>query len=51
MNLMNHGFTEKYLQAVQALAHVKALDAEHPELHIRLVHFRKTGALRPFPHA
>ena len=34
---------EKYLQAVQALNEARSLDAEHPELHIRTVEFRKTG--------
>jgi len=31
----------KNLQAVRALNHAKVVDADHPELHIRLVHFRK----------
>ena len=35
--------TEKYLQAVQALNRAKTLDAEHPQLHVRLVHLRTTG--------
>lgn len=35
--------SEKYLQAVQALNRAKALDAEYPQLHVRLVHFRTTG--------
>ncbi len=33
----------KYLQAAQALSRAKSLDAEHPEVHVRLVHLRKTG--------
>jgi peptide alpha-N-acetyltransferase len=36
---------EKYLQASKALALAAALDAEHPELHIRRVEFRQTGVL------
>jgi N-alpha-acetyltransferase 15/16, NatA auxiliary subunit len=32
---------EKYLQAVKALNIVHSLDAEHPELHIRLVDLRR----------
>ncbi|KAI0341366.1 N-terminal acetyltransferase A, auxiliary subunit [Trametopsis cervina] len=32
---------KKYLQAAQALSRAQALDAEHPELHIRLLHLRK----------
>ena len=32
----------KYVQAVRALKYAHALDAEHPELHVRLVDFRKT---------
>ena len=35
--------SEKYLQAVQALNRAKSLDAEHPQLHVRLVHLRTTG--------
>lgn len=35
--------TEKYLQAVQALSKAKGLDGAHPELHVRVLHFRKTG--------
>ncbi|KAF8271885.1 NMDA receptor-regulated protein 1-domain-containing protein [Lactarius quietus] len=31
----------KYLQAVGALSHAKVLDADHPELHVRHLHFRK----------
>ncbi|KAJ3482804.1 hypothetical protein NLI96_g6742 [Meripilus lineatus] len=33
---------EKYLQALRALTHAKDLDAEHPDLHVRLIRFRKT---------
>ena len=33
---------EKYLQAVKAHNSVRALDAEHPELHVRLAHLRHT---------
>ncbi|THH15248.1 hypothetical protein EW146_g5195 [Bondarzewia mesenterica] len=32
----------KYLQAVRALNFVKSLDAENSELHVRLLHFRRT---------
>ena len=35
---------EKYLQAVQALNRARAIDENHPELHVRLVHFKKTGS-------
>lgn len=42
-------FTEKYLQAVQALAHAKSLDPHNPELHVRLVHFRKLSKTLVFP--
>ena len=31
----------KNLQAIRALNRAKVLGAEHPELHVRLVHFRK----------
>jgi len=31
----------KYLQAIRALNRATVLDADHPELHVRLVHFRK----------
>jgi len=31
----------KYLQAIRALNRATVLDADHPELHARLVHFRK----------
>ncbi|KAH9990949.1 NMDA receptor-regulated protein 1-domain-containing protein [Russula compacta] len=31
----------KYLQAVRALKHANVLDADHPELHARCLHFRK----------
>ncbi|KAG5654558.1 hypothetical protein H0H81_000083 [Sphagnurus paluster] len=33
---------KKLLQAVKALNRARALQAEHPELHVRLVHFRQT---------
>ncbi|KAH9932197.1 NMDA receptor-regulated protein 1-domain-containing protein [Fomitopsis serialis] len=33
---------KKYLQAVKALNSAHALDPEHPELHLRLAHFRHT---------
>ena len=36
---------EKYLQAVQALNRARGLSEEHPELHVRLVHFKKTRKL------
>lgn len=32
--------TEKYLQAVKALNSAHALDADHPELHVRKAHFK-----------
>lgn len=35
--------SEKYLQAAQALSKARLLDAEHPELHVRAVEFRRTG--------
>jgi len=31
----------KYLQAVRALNHGRVFDPDHPELHVRTVHFRK----------
>ncbi|KAI9511423.1 NMDA receptor-regulated protein 1-domain-containing protein [Russula earlei] len=31
----------KYLQAIRALTRAKVLDANHPDLHVRLLHFRK----------
>ncbi|KAI0305165.1 NMDA receptor-regulated protein 1-domain-containing protein [Multifurca ochricompacta] len=31
----------KYLQAIRALNYAKGLDASHPELHVRCLHFRK----------
>ncbi|GBE89082.1 N-terminal acetyltransferase A complex subunit nat1 [Sparassis crispa] len=31
---------KKYLQAVKALNNARSLDSDHPELHIRLAHFR-----------
>jgi len=40
---------EKLLQAVRALNSAKSLDAEHPELHIRLIHCRRTAASLPHP--
>lgn len=33
---------EKHLQAVKALSYVHALNPDHPELHIRLIDFKKT---------
>ncbi|KAI0766255.1 NMDA receptor-regulated protein 1-domain-containing protein [Irpex lacteus] len=39
----------KYLQAAQALSRAKSLDAEHPEVHVRLVHLRKTVSSLPQP--
>lgn len=33
----------KYLQAARALKQANSLDADHPELHVRLVDFRKRG--------
>ncbi|KAH9835381.1 NMDA receptor-regulated protein 1a [Rhodofomes roseus] len=33
---------KKYLQAVKALNSARALDADHPELHLRVAHFRHT---------
>ncbi|KAL4251971.1 NMDA receptor-regulated protein 1a [Abortiporus biennis] len=37
----------KYLQAVKALTRAQALDSENAELHVRLVHFRKTISSLP----
>ncbi|KAH9974058.1 NMDA receptor-regulated protein 1-domain-containing protein [Lactifluus volemus] len=31
----------KYVQAIRALNHANAIDADHPELHVRYLHFRK----------
>jgi len=31
----------KYLQAIRALNHAQSLDADHPNLHVRSLHFRK----------
>ncbi|KIK70186.1 hypothetical protein GYMLUDRAFT_150688 [Collybiopsis luxurians FD-317 M1] len=39
----------KRLQAAQALAHARALDAETPELHVRIVHARHTVSNLPEP--
>ncbi|KAI0084740.1 NMDA receptor-regulated protein 1-domain-containing protein [Irpex rosettiformis] len=39
----------KYLQAAQALSRAKSIDAGYPELHVRLVHFRKTVSSLPQP--
>ncbi|KAH8998080.1 NMDA receptor-regulated protein 1-domain-containing protein [Lactarius akahatsu] len=39
----------KYLQAVRALSHAKALDADHPELHVRYLHFQKLYGSLPLP--
>ncbi|KAG6876685.1 hypothetical protein C0993_001233 [Termitomyces sp. T159_Od127] len=33
---------QKYLQALQALNHARAINAEHPEVHVRSMHFRQT---------
>jgi hypothetical protein len=38
---------EKYLQAARALVAARLLHAEHPELHIRTVEFRKTSPTSP----
>ncbi|RDB27479.1 N-alpha-acetyltransferase 16, NatA auxiliary subunit [Hypsizygus marmoreus] len=38
---------KKLLQAVKALNHARSLDAENPELHIRLVHFRQAASALP----
>ncbi|KAF5352217.1 hypothetical protein D9758_009235 [Tetrapyrgos nigripes] len=35
---------KKLLQAIQALNHARALDAENPELHLRIIHARKTAS-------
>jgi tetratricopeptide (TPR) repeat protein len=40
---------KKYLQALKALEHARALDPEHPELHIRLVEFKRTVSTLPQP--
>ncbi|KAA1473007.1 N-terminal acetyltransferase A, auxiliary subunit [Dentipellis sp. KUC8613] len=39
----------KYLQAARALKHAKKLDEQHPDLHVRLLHFRKTHAALSSP--
>ncbi|TFY68467.1 hypothetical protein EVG20_g3546 [Dentipellis fragilis] len=39
----------KYLQAARALKHAKKLDEQHPELHVRLLHFRKAHAALTSP--
>jgi peptide alpha-N-acetyltransferase len=31
----------KFLQAVRALNHAKGIDSDHPDLHVRILHFRK----------
>ncbi|KAG6901442.1 hypothetical protein C0995_011955 [Termitomyces sp. Mi166 len=33
---------KKYLQALQALNYARALSAEHPDVHVRSMHFRQT---------
>ncbi|TFY67170.1 hypothetical protein EVJ58_g1798 [Rhodofomes roseus] len=38
---------KKYLQAVKALNSARALDADHPELHLRVAHFRHTLSSAP----
>jgi len=38
---------KKYLQAVRALTHAKALDGDHPGLHVRLVDLRKNVSSLP----
>ncbi|GJE86494.1 NMDA receptor-regulated protein 1 [Phanerochaete sordida] len=38
---------KKYLQAVQALNRASALDESHPEIHLRLIHFKKTVSCLP----
>lgn len=40
---------KKYLQAAKALMAARSLHAEHPELHIRAVEFRKTTSSLPQP--
>ncbi|PCH44761.1 N-terminal acetyltransferase A auxiliary subunit [Wolfiporia cocos MD-104 SS10] len=39
----------KYLQAVRALNAARALDGEHPELHVRIAHLRRTISSAPQP--
>jgi len=34
---------EKLLQAAQALHRAKAIDPDHPELHVRIVDLKHTG--------
>ncbi|KAI0689172.1 NMDA receptor-regulated protein 1-domain-containing protein [Cytidiella melzeri] len=38
---------KKYLQAAQALTQAQSLDADHPELHIRLIHFHQSVSSLP----
>jgi peptide alpha-N-acetyltransferase len=45
-NLSYH-YPGKYLQAIRALNRAKDLGADHPELHVRLVHFRKQRLWSP----
>lgn len=40
---------KKLLQALTALNHARSLDPEHPELHIRAVHLKKTASSLPQP--
>jgi hypothetical protein len=45
--IINHSLSEKFLQAAKALNCSRALDAEHPELHVRIVDYQIIGPL-PF---
>ncbi|KAG2124195.1 NMDA receptor-regulated protein 1-domain-containing protein [Suillus clintonianus] len=40
---------KKYLQAVRMLVRAHSLDAEHPDLHFRIVHLRNTVSSLPEP--
>lgn len=42
--LVEHCYVGKRLQAVQALFRARALDAENPDLHVRIVHARQLGS-------
>ncbi|KAJ3878416.1 NMDA receptor-regulated protein 1-domain-containing protein [Lentinula edodes] len=39
----------KHLQAVQALARARALNPEHPELHVRIIHAKLSASTIPEP--
>lgn len=44
ISLVYH-YAGKHLQAVQALARARALNPEHPELHVRIIHAKLSGQL------